>query len=378
MRTAVVAGGGIGGLAAAAALAARGWTVRVLERAPEFTEVGAGISLWPNALRALDVLGVGDRVRERAVPEAEIGVRAASGRWLMRTDVSELIRRYGPLVMIHRADLLAVLREAAGGADLVPSTEVAEVRAVPDGVEAVHTGGVTRADLVVGADGIRSAVRRSLWPGARPPRYAGYTAWRLLTRPAEPVHVGGETWGRGDRFGMAPLADGRVYCYAAAGVPPGGHSPDGELAELRRRFGAWHDPIPALLESASPESVLRHDIEELPPLKTFVRGRAVLLGDAAHAMTPNMGQGACQALEDEVTLAALLDTRSTVEEALAAYDSIRRPRAQRIARQSRLAGAPAQWSLLPAVVLRDTLTRLVPGSLTLRAMAPVLSWTPPA
>lgn len=378
MPTAVVAGGGIGGLAAAAALTARGWTVRVLERAPEFAEVGAGISLWPNGLRALDALGAGDRVRDCAVPEAEIGMRTVSGRWLIRTDVTELTRRHGPLVMVHRADLLAALHQAAARADLLLSTEVTQVRTVPGGVEVVHTGGVTRAALLVGADGVHSTVRRRLWPAARPPRYAGYTAWRLLTRPPEPVRVGGETWGRGARFGMAPMADGRVYCYAAAGVPPGGRSPDGELAELRRRFGTWHDPIPALLESASPTAVLRHDIEELPALATFVRGRTVLLGDAAHAMTPDLGQGACQALEDAVTLAALLDARSTVEEALAAYDAIRRPRTRRIARQARRAGAVAQWSLPPAVALRDTLARLVPGAVVLRALEPILSWVPPS
>ncbi|MFW6091438.1 MAG: FAD-dependent monooxygenase [Actinomycetota bacterium] len=376
-RRAVVVGGGIGGLAAAVALGNRDWAVEVLERTPEFAEVGAGLSLWPNALRALDALGVGEQVRSKALEEGEAGIRDASGRWLSRTDTEELARRYGPLVMIHRADLLDTLREALTPTVLRPGTEVTGVRPAGGAVEAVHRDGVAHADLVVGADGIHSAVRRSLWPAGLRPRYAGYTAWRMIAEPGRRLDVGGETWGRGERFGIAPMADGRVYAFATAGVPDGRHSADGELAELRARFGEWHDPIPALLDATAPEAVLRHDIVDLPPLPTFVAGRVALLGDAAHAMTPNMGQGACQALEDAVALAAALDSHGTVPDALVAYDAERRPRTQWIARRSRQLGAVAQWRSAPAVAVRDTLMRIAPDGLLLRSLAPVLSWTPP-
>lgn len=373
-RSAIVVGGGIGGLLTAAALVKRGWKVEVLERAAEFKEVGAGISLWANGLRALDEVGVGEAVREQALTETQAGIRDVSGRWLSRTDTEELARRFGPLVMLHRADLLDTLLRAVPAEVLRPGTEVIRVGA--DG-EVEHSGGVSHADLVVGADGIRSTVRRSVWPGGPSPRYAGYTTWRLVAAPEGAVDFGGESWGKGERFGIAPLPDGRVYCFAVANRPAGERVPGGELAEVRRRFGHWHDPIPALLNATAEEAVLRNDIEELPALPAFVSGRVALLGDAAHAMTPNLGQGAGLAMEDAVTLAALLDLHPTVEAALQAYDRDRRPRTQMIVRRSRRIGAIAQWGFAPAVALRGAFMRATPDGALWRSLAPVLNWTPP-
>jgi len=361
---AIMVGGGIAGLASAVALARRGWQVEVLERAPGFTEVGAGLSLWPNALRALDGLGVGELVRGRSVLEGQAGIRDAAGRWLSRADTAELERRYGRTAMIHRADLLAVLLAAVPGQALRPGVTVTGVR--PDGT-VVHSAGESRADLVVGADGVHSVTRTSVWPDGPGPRYAGYTAWRLVTPPV-PVTEASESWGRGERFGYAPLPDGRVYCYATANAPEG--AADGGLAGLRRRFGGWHPPIPALLGAADPGAVLRHDLYELPPLKAYARGAVVLAGDAAHAMTPNLGQGACQALEDAVVLGSVMASGAGLD----AYDRQRRPRTQMITRRSRRIGAAAQWASPAAVYLRDTALRLLPPSSLARSLAPVLDW----
>ena len=361
---AVIIGGGIAGLASALALTRRGWQVEVLERAPGFTEVGAGLSLWPNALRALDALGVGEPVRGRAVLQGPVGIRDPAGRWLSRTDTADLERRYGLTAMIHRADLLAVLRAAVPEGALRAGTLVSAVRA--DGT-VVHSGGECGADLVVGADGLRSATRQSVWPGCPAPRYAGYTSWRMVS-PAVPVAETAELWGRGVRFGYAPLPDGRVYCYATANAPEG--ASNGGLAELRRRFGSWHHPVPALLDAADSGAVLHHDLYELPRLKTYISGNAVLAGDAAHAMTPNRGQGACQALEDAVVLGNVMASG----DGLAAYDRQRRPRTQRIARRSRQIGAAGQWASPAAVNLRNIALRVLPSSSFARSMAPVLDW----
>lgn len=362
---AVIVGGGIGGLASALALARRGWEVEVLERAEAFTEVGAGLSLWPNGLRALDALGVGEPIRKRALLEGQAGIRDASGRWLSRTDTATLERRYGALAMIHRADLIAVLRACVPEDSLRSAVTVSRVRA--DGT-VVHSGGESHADLIVGADGIRSVVRASIWPDAPVPRYAGYTAWRMVTPPV-PVDGGSESWGAGERFGYAPLPDGRVYCFAVANAPEG--DPGDGLAGLRGRFGGWHSPIPALLEAAGHSAVLHDDLYELPRLATYAADRVALVGDAAHAMTPNLGQGACQALEDAVVLAKSLDGHGGLE----AYDRLRRGRTQMVALRAHRIGVAAQWESPVAVRLRDTALRLLPRSSFTRSLAPVLDWT---
>jgi 2-polyprenyl-6-methoxyphenol hydroxylase-like FAD-dependent oxidoreductase len=378
-RTVVVVGGGIGGLAVAIALHQRGWRVEVLERAAEFTEIGAGLSLWPNAFRALAALGLAERVRGIGAVETGGGIRDRKGRWLSRTDNAEIERRYGwPLVVVHRADLVRVLVEALPPDVLRPGSEVHAVRADGDDMVVEHGGGTLRADLVVGADGLGSVVRRQWWPRASGPRYVGHTAWRMVTEPlAEPLAEGAATWGRGERFGFTSLPGGRVYCFATATLPAEDVSPDGEYAALLRRFGDWPDPIPALLASTPGDRVLRHDVSDLPPLSTYVRGRVALLGDAAHAMTPSLGQGACQALEDGVTLAACLDATPDIGAALADYDRLRRPRTQAIVRRSARLGAVGQWSWPAAAFVRDLAARLTPESLTLRSMAPILNWTPP-
>lgn len=238
MAKAIIVGGGIGGLAAAVALTRHGWDVEVLERATMIAEVGAGLSLWSNALRALDALGLGDQVRERAVEQDSAGIRDSKGHWISRADTEAIRTRFGSPIMMHRADLLDILRAALPEAAL--RTGISVTAAHPDGT-VTHSAGTDEGDLIVGADGLRSVVRRAV-VGDITPRYRGYTAWRVIITPTEPLADLGETWGRGERFGYVPLSDGRVYCFATANLPA--DTPGDGLAELRRRFGTWHAPHP--------------------------------------------------------------------------------------------------------------------------------------
>ncbi|WP_157254010.1 FAD-dependent monooxygenase [Nonomuraea typhae] len=355
---AIIVGGGIGGLAAAAGLHRKGWQVAVLERAAAFTEVGAGLSLQPNAVHALTALGI--RLTE-GLTDPPQGIRTSGGNWLIRNDGALLSRRYGRWAMVHRATMIDLLRAELPSSSLRPGVAVRAVH--PDG-RVEHDGGVLTADLVVGADGVRSVTRASIFPEAAPPRYAGYATWRMIA-PPQPVDGSVETWGGGARFGYAPLPDGRVYCYAMIKAAEGS---GGDLGYLRRIYASWHEPIPSLLASVDPAGVLYHDTYELPDLPSYVAGKVALLGDAAHAMTPNLGQGACQALEDAVVLAGSAD--------LAAYDRLRRPRTQDVVRRSRQIGDLAHMSSAPLTAARNLGLRLLPTFTVARQMDPVLRWAP--
>jgi 2-polyprenyl-6-methoxyphenol hydroxylase-like FAD-dependent oxidoreductase len=348
MTTAIVVGAGIGGVTAAVALEQCGWQVTVLERSPELGEVGAGISVWPGAVAVLEGLGVEGITKAARLGQAA-GMRRSDGRWIVdaaelgielpvmihRPQLHELItNRLGPAVSIHTGTTVTGLVQDASG---VTVTAVRRASAdQPTGDQEY------RAELVVAADGIRSVIRGLLFPEYQGPRYSGYTAYRGIAE-LEVDDGGGETWGRGQRFGFAKLIDGRIYWYATANREPGGADDD-----VRELFADWHEPIPALL--AATPAVLRNDIYDLrTPLVPFVQGRVILLGDAAHAMTPNMGRGACSAIEDAGALARVLRNGDD----LTAYDAERRPATTKLVKRSHQIGVLGQLDSKLACTLRD-------------------------
>ncbi|MEU1215302.1 FAD-dependent monooxygenase [Streptomyces sp. NPDC005790] len=382
---AVVIGSGIGGLTAAAALHRTGWQVTVLERAPSLEPIGAGISLAPNSQRALDVIGIGDEVRSLAAWQGDGGMRTPSGRWLARTDSAAAAERFGgPLVLLRRSALIDLLR-ARLPEDAVrtgtPARLVDPGRAGGSPALVGTDDGDIEADLVVGADGIGSAVRTALFPRHPGPAYSGFTTWRVLAHGVGHAFSSHETWGRGALWGSHPLKDGGVYAYAAAAVPAGARAADDEKAELVRRYGDWHDPIPAIIDAVEPDQVLRHDVYHLAdPLPSFHRGRTVLVGDSAHAMVPFLGQGGNQAVEDGVVLAHHVMPDGDLGAGVAAYSAARHPRTTAMVRKAAQVSRMTGLTSAPAVALRNglmsTVSRFGPG-LVLRTFDGICDWQPP-
>ena len=364
----IIIGAGIGGLAAGVALRRRGIRVGIFERAERLDEVGAGLSLWRNAIDALAELGLAAPLRAIGLPQVGGGLRSRRGNVLATVPADS----GDPLVtVVPRAELHALLLGANGPNRVRLSAACVAVEQDATGVTARFADGrEVRGDVLIGADGLHSVVRAQLF-GAAPPRYAGYTAWRgvaVVEHRRLPAGAGGETWGRGARFGLAPMSHDRVYWYATRNAPEGEVDDGHRKADLLRLFRGWHPPIEAVLEATDEEAILRNDIYDREPLARWTRGRVTLLGDAAHPMTPNLGQGACQAIEDGVVLARSLDETADVPAALAAYEERRLARTSRIVRQSWRFGRVAQWQNPVACFARDTLVRAIPASTQLRRL----------
>ena len=232
-------------------------------------------------------------------------------------------------------------------------------------------GGEERGDLLVGADGLSSVVRRGI--ATAPTRYAGYTAWRGVSSvPVEPGRLT-ESWGVGERFGLVDIGLGRTYWFATKNAPEGERDePGGRKAEILRRFSGWHDPIAAVVEAADESAILRNDVYYLEPLPRWSHGRVVLVGDAAHATTPGVGQGAAQAIEDAVVLGDRLAGSDDLSTVLAEYEAIRQPRAEAVLKLSRRVDKAAQLANPLGWRLRNALVRWQPERAQRRQLEPIV------
>ncbi|HEX2910009.1 MAG TPA: FAD-dependent monooxygenase [Chloroflexia bacterium] len=373
---AIIIGGGIGGLTAAIALQKAGIAVKVYEQAATIKEVGAGLSLWTNAVKALYKLGLKEDLAKLSIPEVTGGIVTPGGELLSVINSRELEEKFGaPNLLVHRGELLELLRSKLPPAVIQTRARLTSFEQDSTGVTArFENGQVARGAFLVGADGIHSVVREQLF-GTGKKCYSGYTAWRGITSAPPDMKLGGETWGEGARFGIVPLSGQRVYWFASANRPEGQNDvPAGRKQELLDLFDGWHTPIAEIINSTPEKAILRNDIYDRPPLEHWTMGRVTLLGDAAHPMTPNLGQGACQAIEDAVVLARLLSKAGNIPETLKAYEAARLKRANHIVKLSRQLGWVGQWQNPLACRLRNTLMRLIPSKWQLNQLAPIIGY----
>lgn len=361
----IIVGGGIGGLSAAIALRRHGHEPVVLERATRLEAVGAGIALFANAMHALARLGVADVIRSAGSPVRHSAILTSAGRELTSFP-PDLLQG---AVAVHRADLQQQLATAAGVVQL--GTEVITIDQTAAGVW-VRTadGNEIQGDLLIGADGLRSLVRPSVADATL--RYAGYTAWRGISPVALEQGRLTESWGAGERFGLVDIGS-RTYWFATANLPHGAaDDPYRRKSELMQRFSCWHSPIEAVLEATPEDAILRNDVHFLEPLARWSEGRIVLLGDAAHATTPGIGQGAAMAIEDATALADALSAGAALPASLVRYAAIRRPRTELVLKLSRRVDRTAQLSGALSTRLRNLLVSRTPSRLQARDLEPVI------
>ncbi len=380
----VIIGGGIGGLCAAIALRQAGLKAAVYERAEAYRPLGAGLSLWPNAMRAFEVLGLAQEVAGVGASWRETVMHRWDGKVLSRLAVEALCREVGqPTVGLLRSELQRVLLRALGP-DVVHlgaactgfHVEGEEVRVTfADGQE-------VRGDCLIGADGLHSVVRQRLFPEVRP-RYGGRTSWRgVVNVPSEVIPAGSqfELYGPGARFGIAHIGRGaegtwRMYWFLLTPAPEGGQDAEGGHQEaVLSHVRGWCEPVESLVRATPESDILRTDIHYLEPLPRWGEGPVTLLGDSAHAMVTDMGQGACQAIEDALVLAKLLREDSDRARALRAYEVKRQPRTAYVSELSLRSGAirylrnpVARWG-------RDLLMQALPPSVVLNQLRRVVGY----
>lgn len=358
-----ILGGGIAGLTAAIALKKAGITATVYEAAPEIKPVGAGLALAANAIKAFDRLGIAAEVIAAGRQLQQFTVYDSRGKKISRINCTRVAAKHGiNNFTILRAELHRVLLAQLDPGQVHTGKRVKQIREKGAGYSVLFEDGSScETKYLVAAEGIHSPVRQHFLPASKL-RYSGYTCWRGLADNAQlQLEETSETWGTKGRFGIVPLKDNQVYWFACVNSPaqhPGMKALG--IDGLLKIFGDFHTPVPEVIRATAPENLLWNDINDLEPIGRYAFGNAVLLGDAAHATTPNMGQGACQAIEDAVVLMQELEKTKDVAVAFLNYEKRRLPRTHYVVNRSWTIGKMAQWENRLAAGLRNTLFRMVP------------------
>jgi 2-polyprenyl-6-methoxyphenol hydroxylase-like FAD-dependent oxidoreductase len=373
-----IVGAGLGGLSLALALQRVGFSPRVYDQTPALGEVGAGIGLWPGALRSLAEIGIAEWFWKLPVCRFRRAETCSpDGRVLTGFDVSGITGGEG--FVVRRTDLHRAMLEQLDPARLTLGAELIGLSQDSDGVTLRFADGRTAgADIVVGADGLRSVVRAAT-VGSSEPRYSGETCYRGMARVSvTDTGILREVQGRGRRCAVHPLDDDHVYWWAAVRTPAGWQDDPTQRKEvLAQAFRGWEFGFPEALAATSADSILRNDLFDRPALKQWSHGRVTLLGDAAHPTTPNLGLGGCMAIEDGLVLArALAENGGQPAAAFAQYEQERHKRTARVVRMSAMFGRMGSLTGPRQARLREAVMSHTPTALMARTFADPVGYQP--
>lgn len=356
-----IIGAGIGGLTTALALKQRGVETTVCESAPEIRPVGAGIAMGSNAMQVFRKMGLSGKIESAGYRVSLMKITDEQLRVLSAMELAAFEKKYGVFnVAIHRGDLQRILTAEIGKENIMLSRRLTGMEERGEGFRLLFSGHeALDSRVVIGADGIKSVVRQELF-GHQEIRDARQVCWRGICE-AEPWgkydHEALESWGKGKRFGFVKINTRQLYWYAV--VSRSLVRDDGDLPGM---FSDFHRDVRKMIAATPVESIFQSEIADLKPLAQWHKGNACLVGDAAHAATPNLGQGACQAVEDAYTIGQLFEKDRPAGDAFRQYEKARMKKARYIVSQSRLIGNIAHWENGTGVWLRNTLMRSMPGS----------------
>jgi 2-polyprenyl-6-methoxyphenol hydroxylase-like FAD-dependent oxidoreductase len=377
---ATIIGGGIGGLTTAIALKQAGIDYEIFEAAPELKPVGAGIVMASNPMQVFQRLAIDNKIKEAGLEiHAAFGVDQ-SFKTISALRVKEVVTPcYGVgSYAIHRGRLQQVLLTEIDANKIQLNKRLASLTQTASNVELKFDDGTTmQADLVIGADGIKSTVRKSIF-GEIPLRYSGQTCWRGIAKfslPADKKFNTYEMWGnqKGLRFGIAPTHEDEVYYFTTYFTEANGKDePNQAKIKVRENFSVFGDLPTQLIEATPEENIIRSDINDFVPIKQWWKGRVALLGDAAHATTPNLGQGGCQAVEDAFVIAKCLKENSSIEKAFEQYQSIRYEKAVHVVNMSWTFGKMTNIGNPMLRWIRNTAMRMMPERAAAKQLEKIL------
>jgi len=358
-----IIGGGIAGLSIAIALEKNGFLPTVYESAPELKPVGAGIALAFNAMKACRWLGVYEKVRQLGNPLNDARITDHRGKILSDFQYNHHLDLFGEVsIAIHRWDLQEALQSALRSTQIVTAKRALNFSQHENSVDVQFEDGTEiNSPAVIACDGIHSIFRQKLISHSEP-KYSGYTCWRGIgilpeSYPWKESMI--ESWGPGHRLGIVPLTKNRVYWFAVKNAPANDDSMKRSTkADILGYFDKWNKDMIQVIEETDESQIILNDISDIDPIKKFDFGNILLAGDAAHATTPNMGQGGCQAIVDAATLGKILESGISVQDAFPNFEKQRVEKTSKVIRNSRQFGKLAQAENSVLIFIRNLLVRM--------------------